>query len=515
MRGATLLFFFFFLFLSSAELLDKQIQSFIRGVEQDLVTAGSDFVPLSRRRVHHEFKPMLAFIEQNMRDEGFSELVGNGVAFRLARHWTCIGNLADVSREIKLTDQRTISAVERCTNFDLQQGRKSECPVSGSLCRQLMDWRYRRVYAFLTQYRRKHLAETKTSFESTALSNPNVHLERGRSHERLHLALLLLSSMYDGAVIAQPIHPVPGWFGATAVFGILLVLLATALLAGIRISFWVDKRPLLSICLVLLVAVSLQIAVWTVRALGHQKIGFTPKVSAVPQVAVDLIDRFGEISYMIIYVLFVGIMLFALAESFFQSQRKLVHGLAIGLGVLTCIIGLYAICMAIYSATGVAPFVLDVSPVLVPIISVINAVACTATLAIVVRLIFKDKAAEANYYQMKQNAIIYLTASAILLFFFLVQLALSLVVAFGLKDSQDATSMRTVEPMFWKFVTPLQAVEATCNALVTVAVLGYVGLPIVALLKRQKDRDGASCQESESSTPLLKREEIPKVYQDI
>jgi hypothetical protein len=190
------------------------------------------------------------------------------------------------------------------------------------------------------------------------------------------------------------VQGVPGLF-AMAVFDGLAVAAAVALLAlALKSGFWTEKKSFIALLGVLVVGMAIGVPFWTFLGNGYVGIGASD-VNSVPKVAVDILDRVVQVVFVLLFAMFACIMIAAALGTFYPDQTKLPKISLVAFGVATLGTVVYSMTMAIIHA--LAPngmgFVVDVSNLLLPAVSVLFAVVLSVLWLLVWRMVTAEKAA--------------------------------------------------------------------------------------------------------------------------
>ena len=214
-------------------------------------------------------------------------------------------------------------------------------------------------------------------------------------------------------------EPSPGFYGATAMFGVVFIASLILFVSSILRGLWrTEKRLLLPFLGVLVCAALLRTISWSWVAAGYQKVGFDPDVIAVPEIAVRILEGIGSVLFMALFAFFCWFLMDALLDSFVDQSEKKSLILKIGFIIVTGTPFVYGLTMFIIASLPTTVFYFDMSYALSAGITFFYSVILEASWIYAYRHV--DNA------EMKQNALIFAFGTGIMVVSFAAWFALSI-----------------------------------------------------------------------------------------
>lgn len=437
----------------------------VRELESNTLTPATT---RGRRTDTEEFR---AFLDVKFAERGLWELTEGAVSLRMSLLWVCMSVVFQF-------EKRPIEASARqCLMDDQQAVGNFHCGSAGAFCMQRVDWRTHLFQRFIQNYTQSRgdvtlrFAERKDMWVGRGLlGDPDRYLD----------VLNLLYDMYTLPEAAQVVLPEPGWWAAVAALSLLFLALVAILVTGALRRFWLDKTLL---CVCLLVAsfgTASQLLVCAFRSTGYQNLFWdASRAAPVPRVAVDLLERLSMVAVMLVVLaLFAWTILDALVETFFSDCRTAIRVIGISLVAATLISTVYACAMAVI--TAVAPsdfFVVDVAPLLIPLLSFLYASFLLGLLIFVSRVVNERKQHDANYLEAKRNVTIFMAVASVLLVILLAYMLLTFLYYFGLVQTSRTTIWGG--ETFSQFRLPYQILGTLSVFSIVLSLFAYVAQPIL------------------------------------
>jgi hypothetical protein len=182
-----------------------------------------------------------------------------------------------------------------------------------------------------------------------------------------------------------------------------------------------------------------------------------------------------QVLFVLLFAMFACIVIAAALGTFYPERTKLPKISLVAFGVATLGTVVYSTTMAIIHA--LAPdamgFVVDVSILLLPAVSVLFAAVLSFLWLLVWRMVTTDKAGAG---QMRFNAIVFFVASVVLAACFAAECVLASLYLF-------------VD--FRAFATPLLVLQTVDHVLMVAADLGYVGTAVIGAVRGKLQHDRA------------------------
>ena len=281
-----------------------------------------------------------------------------------------------------------------------------------------------------------------------------------------------------------------------------------ALVVGALRRFWLDKSLLFVCVVVAALGTACQLLVCAFRSTGYQNLFWdSSRAAPVPRVTVDILERVSMVSIMlIVFALFAWTILDALVETFFAKRRSMIRIIAISAIVATTIAALYALTMAI--VTAVAPsnfFLVDATPLVIPLLSVSYAAGLVVLLSFVTRLVKERKQEDANYNEAKRNATIFLIVISVLAVILALYSVITFLYYFGV--GWESEIRNRFFPMYLQFRLAYLILGSVSLFSIVISLLLYVSIPLIRGFADQKTFSKAAqgyvqMPESEDHIPL-------------
>ena len=327
----------------------------------------------------------------------------------------------------------------------------------------------------------------------------------------------VLSLSYSQPASSSVSSPMPSAYSGVAISALFLLFAILILVLGAKTRFFARSDRLGHLVLVVGVAVGLmlQIALWTIFAVGYQNFGsFNPAASSVRRTTVLLLSRLTRLVFMAVLSFFVGMLGFAVLDVMGAATRKKKVALGLGLGMPSLVAMVYGLAMGIRASQVSAVFVYDASMPLLSVLSFVLAVVLTGFLLYVWRMVKGMGDTGPLAEERVRNAFMFAMVSVGLVAVFGVQLAMTFVYMYAdgdyARNPRGAYNVATV------------VVIALAHLATAAAVLLYVFAPVWNgwVGKRSKEaglKAPSSSSSSDSSVPLLRGDEssgtnVPSQY---
>ena len=372
-----------------------------------------------------------------------------------------------------LTEKEKAKA-SSCFRFATDGLRAAECKeYSGALCLQKTRWkvmRSQRVILELGRWMRGERDREREAAERAVKGGGTVMRSMRAGWVQVADAMLRVFKMSE-----------PGdktYIPLVVLSSIVLLAACVLLIVGLMTRhLWYEKFQLLLVCSTI-VSAAFRLFYSILRTTGYQNIGYDNQVPRVSITAVLIINRLGGVSTALLCALFAFILIRAILSVHFAEKKK-EASLAAGLvfGIVSLLAAVYCITMVVYTSAEKAQFVFDASDIVLSALTLLWAAVLTCVLFVAFRLTAQLSG------EARRNLNLFLGISVGLTILF---------------------ALRLIFVCLWLFVgavrfgTATFAFNVVAEFAIALAVLAYVGSPVVSSLLLRKRRKGT--EESSAGT---------------
>jgi len=320
---------------------------------------------------------------------------------------------------------------------------------------------------------------------------PKSRLEQCQVPGRL--ACFMFAKNWDLIDLLSPVQGELRWVACVIIFGLLMVVAAALLVAGLVTRHLTAFKFQLALLVVLLPAVSLRVVFWTLKVTGYQNIGHAPQYPKVSSEAVEIMERTGTVLFAVLFAVFTYVLVHAMIKSYALKSKR--WGMLFGITcvAVTTVIAAYSITMGIWTSSARRVFLIDLSVILLSGMLLAFVGCLVVAFAVAVRL---TKASKAAAEESRRNAVIFLWCSVGFAGLFLIRFIIAALFLF--RD-------------YGKYLGAFVILKIACDTLTGLAVLSYVGMSVYPSIRRARKTENRT-----GYIPMHEEEEsgaIPKQYE--
>ena len=267
---------------------------------------------------------------------------------------------------------------------------------------------------------------------------------------------------------------------------------------ALRSGFRVEKKLFLALLIAVIIAASISTAYWILVSTGYQNIGFSSMVPNVSLVTVNILGRVASVIFLLLFALFTWLLISAMVESFFPERHKLSVMMTVCLVLIALGTAAYSIAMVIihFQAQVQETLTVDATGPLLAGVSFVFSALLALLWLLAWRLVVTKKTNDANFTEMRRNAIVFFAGSSLLAALFLASFVVSL-----LELAVD----------YFKYNEAATGLNIASTILTVLAVLGYTGTAVIgAMLGKSKSKEA----KSQGYVPLKEPDQVPARYKD-
>lgn len=367
----------------------------------------------------------------------------------------------------------------------------SYCDGKPGTCLQILRFKMRHYQNRMEKMFSSDSSAARAALKVIYLFNIGVDVFNRVQEVPEHYFQHLLTRVFNG------VYGVPAMFALTAFDIAALVISVVLLVLAIRAGFWLEKKAFLALLVLLCVSVALGACYWTFLGVGYQDIGTNPELkSTVSLMTVQIVSGLTSMALVVVFSFFAWIVIGAVLETFYPERQRLRVVSAVAFAIVTVVTTAYTLAMTVVDTMVTETMVVNASEQVIAGVLFGVSAALTGTWGLAYGLVGDDKK------EMRRNAVVFLCGSGVLAAMYLTMFVVAM-----LSLLVDESRYRAANA----------GLQIACHVATVVAILGYVGTPVMLATVGKKggkdNSDAMSVNENAGYVPLA-GDNVPERYQN-